>query len=102
MDLKSINLMKNYLPKDIFAEKGIIESEEDSTTDKEKKEKSFAYVILKDHDQEQQIRELRKEYPSTDNSITLLMDTKGNILKTFHKDSDDSDNDNDNDVKEEA
>ena len=90
MDLKSIKLMKDCLPNNMLEEKGVIEPEKNDDNGENKK--TFAFVVLNDHNQEEQIRELRKEYPSTDNSITMLIDQDGNILRTFGKESDDDRN----------
>ena len=78
----------------MLEEKGIIEPEENDNCGEKKK--TFTFVVLNDHNQEEQIRELRKECPSTDNSITMLIDQDGNILRTFDKESNDDRNETTN------
>ena len=61
--------------------------------DNGEKKKNFAFIRLKDRNREEQIRELLKEYPSTDNSVTMLMDEEGRVLKRFYRHTDEEDKD---------
>ena len=84
--------MEDYLPKNFFVEKGI-EEPDVNICDNGEKEKDFVCVKLKDRNREEQIRELLQKYPSTDNSISLLIDEKGNVLKRFYRLANENDGD---------